>query len=62
MTLMSYAANAAMLEREGVDAKTFAKAAALRLAAAPASMEKAATRMDAGRDAATYLRPARIFL
>jgi len=54
VTLMSYAANAAMLEREGVDAKTFAKAAALRLAAAPASMEKAATRMDAGRDAATY--------
>lgn len=46
VTLMSYTANAAMLEREGVDVATFAHAAAHRLAAAPGSIEKAAARMS----------------
>ena len=52
VTLMSYAANAAMLEREGVDAATTMKAVAHRLAAAPAALEAAAARMADRSDGA----------
>ena len=45
VTLMSYAANAAMLEREGVDASVAVAAISHRLAAAPAAVEAAAARM-----------------
>ena len=45
VTLMSYAANAAMLEEEGVDASVAMTAISHRLAAAPAALEAAAARM-----------------
>ena len=47
VTLMSYASNAAMLEREGVDASVAVAAISHRLAAAPAALEAAAARMAA---------------
>ena len=57
VTLMSYAANAAMLEREGVDAATTMKAVAHRLAAAPAALEAAAARMADRSDGAYESNP-----
>ncbi len=45
VTLMSYAANAAMLEEEGVSTEVAIKAISHRLAAAPAALEAAAARM-----------------
>ena len=54
VTYVSFASNAAMLEKEGVDTALFAREAAKRLANAPASMELAAARMARGRDDATY--------
>ena len=47
VTLMSYAANAAMLEREGVDASVAVAAISHRLAAAPGALEAASVRMAA---------------
>ena len=57
VTLMSYAANAAMLEREGVDAATTMKAVAHRLAAAPGALEAAAARMADRSDGAYASNP-----
>lgn len=45
VTLMSYVANAAMLEREGVDVATTIECVARRLATAPGALEAAAARM-----------------
>ena len=52
VTLMSYASNAAMLEREGVDASVAVAAIRHRLAAAPAALEAAAARMADRSDGA----------
>ena len=51
---VAFAANAAMLEREGVDTALFAREAAKRLSGTPRAIELAAARMAAGRDDASY--------
>ena len=57
VTLMSYASNAAMLEREGVDASVAVAAISHRLAAAPAALEAAAARMADRSDGAYESNP-----
>ena len=54
---MSYASNAAMLEREGVDASVAVAAISHRLAAAPAALEAAAARMADRSDGAYESNP-----
>jgi hypothetical protein len=57
VTLMSYAANAAMLAEEGVDASVAVAAIGHRLAAAPAALEAAAARMADRSDGAYESNP-----
>ena len=57
VTLMSYAANAAMLEEEGVSTEVAIKAISRRLAAAPAALEAAAARMADRSDGAYASNP-----
>lgn len=57
VTLMSYAANAAMLESEGVDLKTTMDCVARRLATAPGALEAAAARMADRSDGAYAADP-----
>ena len=57
VTLMSYAANAAMLEREGVSTEVAIEAIRHRLETAPAALEAAASRMAHRSDGAYESNP-----